>query len=146
MSFPTYHLPIEGANHANAEMAIGTRVVDENGNIYEYVQNKSATASAKGAPAFTNGTKGQMVKNANKLLAVAAQGAWTGAVTADYYGFILKVGYAEYLLGNTGTAAGELLYAGADIWDTGVIGTHQVQGQSYTVDTASVFTGVINAL
>lgn len=114
-----------------------------NGNLYMFAYNASATAAAKGAPAFCNDTDGQMVKNAAKTGDAIAEGAWCAAVPASNYGWLLVMGRADYLLGNTGTAAGESLYAGADIWDTATVGTHHVAGRAFTDDTASVFTGRI---
>lgn len=145
MAFPNCHFDPEECNDNTPRAAVG-HYYTWGGNLYMYVYNESTTVSAKGAPAFEQATRGYMKKNTNKTGDAIAEGAWCAAVTTLYYGYILVRGWADYLLGNTGTAAGESLYAGADIWDTATVGTHHVQGRAATDDTASVFTGRINCL
>jgi len=147
MSCPGIHLGITRTNTSTEgpDMAIGTVVV-EGGNIYEYAQNGSGTVAATGAPAYMMATQGVFGKDADKLGDAIANGAWMAAVPASGYGFILKRGRSATLLGDTATAAGESIYAAADIWGTGAIATHHIAGQAVTEDTASVFTGVINCV
>ena len=112
-----------------------------NGNDYMYVYIASTSVAAKGAPAYPQPTRGYMKKDTNKTGGAYAAGAWTAAVPTVNYGWLLVRGWADYLLGDSGTAAGEAVYAGGDIWATATIGTHHVQGQADTDDTASIFTG-----
>jgi hypothetical protein len=130
---------------------LGATFEDYNGNVYRYGQNGSATAAVKGAPAHKTATRGVYKKHANKVAlvdtGVGIAGAWAAAVAAGAYGFVLADGYADYLLGDTGTAAGEAVTVLAgDIWATAVVGTHVILGQAFTDDAASIFSGEINCL
>lgn len=148
------HLMIEnpeGFYEADQSHYLGKLFFDNLGRIWRYVKNASATAAAKGAPAYETATAWNLKKNANKIalddLGGGIAGAWAAAVPAGYFGFVGVNGVFDFLLGDTGTAAGEAVTGiGGDIWATATIGTHHVLGFAYTDDTTSVFTGRLACL
>jgi len=145
--FPSIHLAVTTTwtSSQTPDMAVGTRV-NEGSNEYMMVKNGAAAVSVVGKPAYpmTAALAGHGIvgKNADRLNATSpALGAHVSAIPAGGYGFILTKGYFESLYGDAAIAAGEAIYANADIFDTAIHGTHHICGFAADADTASVFPG-----